>query len=124
VNLVQDFLTWKMSHGLRHRIKPQLILCNPPFNGYGQKLGSEVWLEKIIELFGRDIPVALFVPAGFCLNLTLESERHRKFDQGEYPPISSRITLPKNIFPSVVFHSEILIFNIPNLQPHYFYSHE
>ncbi|CFW93078.1 Putative N6 adenine-specific DNA methyltransferase, probably truncated [endosymbiont DhMRE of Dentiscutata heterogama] len=98
-----------------------LILCNPPFNGYGQKLGSEVWLDRIIELFGRDIPIVLFAPVGFCDNLTLQSRRWKKFKNGTYPPISSRITLPKNIFSGVVFHSEILIFNIPNLQPHYFY---
>ncbi|CAG8841727.1 38203_t:CDS:2, partial [Gigaspora margarita] len=78
-----------------------LILCNPPFNGYKGKLAPEIWLDKIIELFGKDIPIALFVPAGFCLNLTLKSKRLEKFDNGTYPPISSRITLPKNIFPGV-----------------------
>ena len=99
-----------------------LILCNPPFNGSYPKLAPELWLNKIIELFGKDIPLVLFVPAGFRLNLTLESERHRKFEQGEYPSISSIITLPKNIFAGVKFHSEILIFNIRGLEPHYFYS--
>ena len=99
-----------------------LILCNPPFNGYGGKLGSEVWLDKIIEIFGKETPIVLFVPAGFCLNLTLGSKRYLKFANGEYPPISSRITLPKNIFLEVLFHSEILIFNILNLEPHYFLS--
>jgi type I restriction enzyme M protein len=64
----------------------------------------------------------LFVPAGFCLNLTLESKRLEKFNNGTYPPISSRITLPKNIFPEVVFHSEILIFNLKGLKAHYFYK--
>lgn len=98
-----------------------LVLCNPPFNGYGKQLGSEVWLDKIIELFGKEIPIVLFVPAGFRLNLTLKSKRHGKFKNEEYPPISSIITLPKNIFAGVTFHSEILIFNLPNLKPHYFY---
>jgi N-6 DNA Methylase len=42
VNFVQDFLTWDMKNDLRCRIKPQLVLCNPPFNGYGNKLCSEV----------------------------------------------------------------------------------
>ena len=99
-----------------------LVLCNPPFNGYGKKLGSEVWLAKIIELFGQDIPIVLFVPVGFRLNLTLASQRYLKFANGEYPEIKSSITLPKNIFAGVEFHSEILIFNIPNLQAHYFFS--
>ena len=99
-----------------------LVICNPPFNGAYPKLAPELWLDKIIELFGKDIPLVLFVPAGFRLNLTLASKRHAKFEQGQYPPISSIITLPKNIFAGIIFHSEILIFNIPNLQPHYFYS--
>lgn len=130
VTLHADFLTLdkKQKSGFDFRkhfkkyAKPQLVLCNPPFNGYGNKLAPEVWLDKIIELFGKDIPIVLFVPAGFCLNLTLKSKRCLKFANGEYPPISSRITLPKNIFEGVVFHSEILIFNIPDLQPHYFFS--
>jgi hypothetical protein len=112
-----------------------LVLCNPPFNGYGNKLGSEmrsientsialgqVWLDKIIELFGKEVPIVLFTPVGFRLNLTLESPRHKKLAEGIYPPISSQITLPKNIFEGVIFHSEILIFNIPNLKNHYFYK--
>ena len=98
-----------------------LILCNPPFNGYGSKLGSEVWLDKIIELFGKDISIVLFVPIGFRLNLTLKSKRWLKLTNGTYPSISSLIALPKNIFPEVVFHSEILIFNIKGLKSHYFY---
>ena len=64
----------------------------------------------------------LFVSAGFRLNLTLKSKRHGKFKNEEYPPISSIITLPKNIFAGVIFHSEILIFNIPGLQAHYFFK--
>lgn len=118
--LRKDFLKWDGIDVFHYQVKPRLILCNPPFNGYGKKLGSEVWLDKIIELFGKWVPIVLFVPVGFCLNLTLKSERYLKFVNGAYPPIASRITLPKNIFPGVVFHSEILIFNIPNLQPHYF----
>jgi hypothetical protein len=99
-----------------------LVLYNPPFNGYKNQLGSEVWLDKIIELFGKEVPIVLFAPVGFCANLTLKSKRHEKFENGTYPPIASRITLPKNIFPEVVFHSEILIFNIKGLQSHYFFK--
>jgi hypothetical protein len=40
--LVQDFLTWDGIDVFQYKVKPQLILCNPPFNGYGNKLGSEV----------------------------------------------------------------------------------
>lgn len=98
-----------------------LIICNPPFNGYGQQLASEVWLDKIIELFGKEIPLVLFVPMGFRLNGKKQGKRWTKFTNNSYPPISSIISLPPNIFPEVEFHSEILIFNLPNLQPHYFY---
>jgi hypothetical protein len=128
-NLVTDFFTltkqeFELACFKNCQVKKQviLILCNPPFNGAYPQLAPEVWLDKIIELFGKDIPLVLFVPAGFRLNLTLASNRHRKFDQGTYPSISSIIALPKDIFSGVKFHSEILIFNISNLQAHYFYS--
>jgi type I restriction enzyme M protein len=66
-------------------------------------------------------------------NLTLESRRFLKFDSGEYPKIKSIITLPKNIYnldddnlhdnnggKGIIFHSEILLFNIKGLESHYF----
>ena len=125
INSHLDFLTSEKVRDwvrLLDNQKPSLILCNPPFNGYYPKLGSEVWLDKIIELFGKEVPIVLFAPIGFCLNMTLQSKRLEKFHNGTYPPISSIITLPKNIFPGVIFHSEILIFNISGLQPHYFFQ--
>lgn len=104
------------------RIKdyPKLVLCNPPFNGYKGKLGSELWLDKIIELFGKEVPIVLFVPMGFRLNSKKNGKRWSKFTNQEYPPISNIISLPRDIFPGVEFHSEILIFNVPGLKPHYF----
>jgi type I restriction enzyme M protein len=66
--------------------------------------------------------VVLFAPIGFRSNLTLQSSRYRKFVNGEYPKIKSSITLPKNIFSGVIFHSEILVFNVPGLEPHYFFN--
>ncbi|CAI2183258.1 15553_t:CDS:2, partial [Funneliformis geosporum] len=47
---VQDFLTWdgidgdllKAMKPIVYKPNPQLVLCNPPFNGYGSQLGSEV----------------------------------------------------------------------------------
>lgn len=119
---VQNFLTWDGTKVFKFNEKPDLILCNPPFNGYDNKLGSEVWLDKIIELFGKEVPIVLFAPSGFRLNLTLKSKRWEKLRNGIYPPICSIISLPKNLFPGVVFHSEILIFNIKGLKAHYFYE--
>lgn len=98
-----------------------LVLCNPPFNGMKPQLAPEIWLDKIIELFGKDIPLVLFVPMGFRLNSNQNGKRWSKFTNGKYPPISSIISLPRDIF-GIEFHTEILIFNIPNLKPHYFYQ--
>lgn len=98
-----------------------LVLCNPPFNGMAPKLAPEVWLDKIIELFGKEVPIILFAPIGLRICNSLKGKRWTKWVNGTYPPINSIISLPRTIFPKVEFHSEILIFNIPNLQPHYFF---
>ena len=119
--LNKDFLQLKTVRGLEIK-QPHLILCNPPFNGYGNKLGSEVWLNKIIELFGQDVPLVLFAPMGFRLNSKKRGKRWTKFINQVYPPISSIISLPRDIFAGVEFHSEILIFNVKGLEPHYFFS--
>ncbi|AGL90046.1 N-6 DNA methylase [Candidatus Phytoplasma australiense] len=112
--------------------KISLVITNPPFNldfktkSYvkekygGRPLLPELWLSKIIELFGKDIPIVLFTPYGFRLNQSLNSKRLQKFLNQEYPEISSIISLPKDVFENVVFHSEILIFNVNHLKPHYF----
>ena len=111
-----------------YALTPNLILCNPPFNGNKSKLTPEIWMDKIIELFGKDIPLVLFVPIGFRLNSTLTSKRYRKFVAGIYPKITSQIALTRDIYNlepqnrPTEFHSEILIFNIHGLQPHYFFT--
>lgn len=97
---------------------PDLILSNPPFNGAGSnKLYSEVFLRKIVELFGNKVPIVLFAPMGFRLNQTLRSSRWNWLK--ETVEISSIISLPCDCFDKVKFHIEILIFNIPKLKPHY-----
>ncbi|WNE40796.1 MAG: hypothetical protein mread185_000253 [Mycoplasmataceae bacterium] len=136
-----------------YKEKPKLILINPPFNihkdmeeqdttfkyliesGWSKRpFLPEVFLAKTIELFGKDIPIILFTPYGMRFNLTLESRRFLKFDNGDYPEIKSIITLPKNIYnfdesnllesknkdKGIIFHSEILLFNLENLKAHYF----
>ena len=116
------FLAKQFSNLPKEEKNPTLILCNPPFNGMKPKLAPEVWLDKIIELFGKEIPLVLFAPMGFRLNGKKQSKRWSKFIDNKYPPISSIISLPRDIFPEVEFHSEILIFNIKGLQSHYFYE--
>lgn len=120
-NLVTDFLSLTQEFRIASH-KLNLILCNPPFNGYKGKLACEVWLDKIIELFGKETPIILFTPMGFRLNSKSNGKRWKKFTNNYYPSISSIISLPRDIFPEVEFHTEILIFNIPGLQSHYFYK--
>jgi hypothetical protein len=80
-------------------------------------------------LFGKDIPLVFFAPIGFRLNHTLTSKRYLKFADGIYPSIVSQIALTRDVYNlepqnrKTEFHSEILIFNIPNLKPHYFFNH-
>ena len=108
-----------------------LVIVNPPFNvnkpifykDYGSRpLLPEVFLAKIIELWGNTIPIVLFTPYGLRLNQIVKSRRWKLFVEGYYPPISSIISLPKNVFDNVLFHSEVLIFNVKRLAPHYFYN--
>ena len=113
---------------------PSLVIMNPPFNidkttkdyikaNYsGRPLLPEIWLQKAIELFGKKVPIVLFTPYGLRLNQMVTSKRWQKFTSGEYPEIKSIISLPKDVFDGILFHSEILIFNINSLKGHYFYN--
>lgn len=117
-----------------------LVIMNPPFNiddttrDYirahygGRPLLPEVWFQKAIELFGMNMPIAMFTPYGFRLNQTEHSKRWRRFVENEYPEITSIVSLPKDVFDGVLFHAEVLIFNLPELKGHYFvkdrYGHQ
>ena len=114
--------------------KPSLVIMNPPFNidkktktyikqNYGGRpLLPELWLLKAVELFGINTPIILFTPYGLRLNQTTDSKRWQKFANGIYPEISSIISLPKDVFDGILFHSEVLLFNFTGLKGHYFYS--
>lgn len=110
------FTTWSLPI-------PDLVLCNPPFNGAGngsaQRMYPEIFLRKIVELFGVKTPTVLFVPHSFRLNQRSPSSRRSWMMGPTAPKISSIISLPLDTFPNVAFHCEILIFNINGLQPHY-----
>ena len=111
-------ITWNGRHS------PDLVLCNPPFNGCtGRQLYPAVFLEHIFKLFGSQIPTVMFVPMGFRLNQRKKSKRFRCVrDCGA--EIASIITLPLDIFESVEFHSEVLVFNVQGLKPHYWLPEE
>lgn len=112
--------------------KIALVIMNPPFNidsktkeyikaHYGGRpLLPEVWFSKAIDLFGANVPITMFTPYGFRLNQTENSKRWVKFINKEYPPITSIISLPKDVFEDILFHSEVLVFNVPELGGHYF----
>ena len=114
--------------------KPSLVVANPPFNidettrqlvseSFGRRpLLPEVWLRKVVELWGVDIPMVLFAPYGLRLNQSVGSRRWRMFLDGSYPAISSIVALPKDVYNNVLFHSEVLIFNVEGLNGHYFYD--
>lgn len=112
---------------------PGLVIANPPFNiepktkaivsqRFGRRpLLPEVWLSQCLTLWGGKVPLILFAPYGMRLNQSLSSARWSRFVSGEYPEICSIIALPKDVYKGVLFHSEILIFNIHGLRAHYFY---
>lgn len=112
-----------------------LVIMNPPFNidvktkNYikqhygGRPLLPEVWFQKAVELFGMKTPICMFTPYGFRLNQTENSKRWLRFVNEEYPEITSIISLPKDVFPGIQFHSEVLVFNLPELKGHYFVAH-
>ncbi len=115
--------------------KPALVIMNPPFNidiktkqyikeHYGGRpLLPEVWFQKAVELFGMDVPICMFTPYGFRLNQTAQSKRWMKFANNEYPEITSIVSLPKDVFDGILFHSEVLIFNIPKIKGHFFVNY-
>lgn len=103
--------------------KPDLIIVNPPFNSAsGRKLYPEVFLRKIHELFGNKIPVIMIVPMGMRLNQRLKSSRW-KYIRDNWK-INSIISLPIDIFDDVLFHAEILCFNVSGMEPCYFIPDE
>ena len=103
---------------------PDLVLCNPPFNGApGKQLYPEVFLRHIFDLWGPQTPTVMFAPMGMRLNQRRKSTRWRWLrDCGA--EITSIISLPLDVFPDVEFHAEILIFNVSGIQPHYFLPEE
>jgi len=99
--------------------KVNCVICNPPFNtGQGRMLSPEVFLDKILSLCKRDIPILMVAPMGFRLNNHKRSKRRKKIIE-RYPDITSIISLPLDTFEDTLFHCEILCFNCPWLKPHY-----
>jgi DNA-binding XRE family transcriptional regulator len=101
--------------------QPDLVVCNPPFNNIrhnGSRLGSEVFLHKIVELTSLEQKIVLFAPTGFRLNAARRSARKRHLGKWS-DHITSIVSLPNDFFPGVHYLTEILMFNMPKLKPHY-----
>lgn len=107
---------------------PDLILCNPPFNGHLERLlYPEEFLKKIFSLYGNDIPLVLFAPVGLRCNKSCYTKSGLEIWKwySENVNISSIISLQKDVFPdSKGFYSEILLINFSGLDPHYFFYYE
>jgi Eco57I restriction-modification methylase len=113
-----------------------LCIINPPFNvdkqhnkdylkehNLGRALLPQLFVEKCFSLYGYNVPLILITPMGFRLNQRKRSKRWRKVRE-EYPNITTIISLPLDIFENVEFHVEVLIWNLPQLKPHYFLDEE
>tara|TARA_R110001606_G_scaffold205976_1_gene353628 strand:+ start:237 stop:779 length:543 start_codon:yes stop_codon:yes gene_type:complete len=108
-----------------NKIDCDFVIMNPPFNigGAGRKLSVEVFMDKVLELVDNDIPIVLITPMGFRLNQRKNSARWKKIKK-DYPAITSILSLPIDTFDDTLFHTEVLFFNTPKLQPHYFIKDE
>jgi len=105
-----------------NKIDCDLCIMNPPFNaGTGRKLSVEVFLNKVLELCGNNVKIIMITPMGFRLNIRKKSKRRIDFINNHYPDITSIISIPLDTFENTLFHCEILIFNIQDLKPHYFF---
>ena len=113
--------------------KPSLVIMNPPFNlddenkkalehlNYRRRpLLPEVFLRYTLGLFGLEVPIVMFTSNGFRLGLTSRSTRFARACRGEFPDISTIVSLLTDTFENVCFTSEILMFNIKGMKPHYF----
>lgn len=106
-----------------------LVVCNPPFNkdlkntSAGNRLIPEMFLDRIFEVWGEATKAVLFAPMGMRLNQRIRSKRWRAM-RDRLARITSIVSMPLDIFPGVEFHNEILLFNMPELEPHYFLPEE
>lgn len=100
-----------------------LILCNPPWNGNWRGANyPEVFLRRIVDLFGPQVPICFLCPMGFRLNQRAQSKRWQWLQ--DTLEITSVISCPIDMYAKTQFHNEILLFNVPGVKPHYFAPRE
>ena len=104
-----------------NHINADLVVCNPPFNSTNgeTRFLPQLFLERIVKVVRPGTPIVLFSPMAMRLDQTTKSARWRWL-RDNCPPITGIISLPHDAFRSVKVHAEILLFNMPKLEPHYF----
>lgn len=92
---------------------------------YSSDLLPEIFLKKIFDDFGKDVPLVLVTGIGLLLNNRIETKGKYKIKRYDYlrsiqDRISSTLILPLDIFPNVKFHACVLFLNFEGLKPMYF----
>lgn len=106
-------------------IDVDLALCNPPFNDTSgsNRFLPLLFLQRIVKIIPAGTPIAFIAPLTMRIDQAARSERWHWL-RDCCPPISSIISLPYDVFPGVKVHTEVLLYNMPKLRPHYFLSDE
>lgn len=89
---------------------PDLILCNPPFNGHPKNMMyPEVFARHLITLFGTNVPIWMIVPHTFRLTPS-RSSRRDWLNSGSFN-IVLNAALPTDCFSNSQIHCELLLVN-------------
>ena len=114
----------------------ELVLANVPFSGNpdSKELFPTRFLSKILKIVPVGSPIVFFCPFHFLLNSRVRSndyagrENRYKWLRDVCPPITSVIPLPQDAFVvdgiGPLVHSQILLFNMPRLDPCIFVPEE
>ncbi len=90
--------------------KPDLIVCNPPFNGHDSgMMFPEVFARHLVHLFGPTVPIWMIVPHTFRLTGG-RSRRSKWLRSGDFD-INLVVGLPTDLFDSANVHVELLLAN-------------
>jgi len=114
----------------------EMTLCNPPFSGNpdSKELFPARFLSKILKIVPVGSPIVFFCPFHFLLNSRIKSNdyagRQNRYAwlRDNCPPITSVIPLHQDAYVvdgvGPLVHSQILLFNMPRLDPCIFVPEE
>jgi hypothetical protein len=126
-NFIQtDWLTYEYPAGTLPT--PDIVVMNPPWNnGKGKRVCvPELWSDRVWSSFGPKTKLVMISPMGFRLNQRRTSKRYKKYigGIGNTPYITSILSLPIDAFSGVLFHSEVLFWNMEMPFTHSWYNWE